>query len=200
MADVVAVAHVGDSHALEPAESLADGHHVRERLAGVEVVGQAVDDRHVGVLGELVDVRLAVRPDEDRVEIPREDHGRVLDRLRRAEVQLAEAEVERSPSEVAHAGLERARVSSSTASRRSSRASGPGSRACSRGRAGGSSARRPGRAASSARRPSSRRPEEVAALQVFSGHAAILSLPRLATKALKLCPSQDIQRAFDDVE
>ena len=44
--DVVAVADERERPALERAEVLLDGHQVRHRLAGVAVVGQAVDDRH----------------------------------------------------------------------------------------------------------------------------------------------------------
>ena len=84
MADVVAVAHVGHPDPRDTSEPLADRHHVCERLARVVVVREPVDDRNGRVRGQLVDVRLVERPDQDRVEIPREDDGGVADGLRLA--------------------------------------------------------------------------------------------------------------------
>ena len=106
VADVVAVAEVGDADAVEPAQLLADRHHVGDRLAGVELVGEPVDDGDVGVLGELVDVGLLERADHDPVEVAGEHHRGVLDRLAAAELQVAGGEVEARPAELRDADLE----------------------------------------------------------------------------------------------
>jgi hypothetical protein len=106
VADVVPVAEVGDTHALEAFEALPDRHHVRQRLAGVELVREAVDDRDVGVGGELVDVRLLERADHDSVQVAGEDAGRVLDRLAASELEVTGSEVETRPAEVRDADLE----------------------------------------------------------------------------------------------
>jgi hypothetical protein len=86
VADVVAVAEVRDAHVVEAAETLANRHDVGERLARVELVGEAVDDRDLGVLGQFVHVALRESANHDRVEVAREDMGRVLDRLPAAQL------------------------------------------------------------------------------------------------------------------
>src|ERR687891_1100415 len=106
VADVVPVAEVGDPDAFEGPESLPDRHDVGERLAGVELVRQPVDHRHVRVLGELVHVGLSERADHDPVEVAREDRGCVLDRLPAPELEVAGREVEAGAAELGDADLE----------------------------------------------------------------------------------------------
>ena len=106
VADVVPVAEVRDADALEAAQPLADREHVGERLARVELVREPVDDRDVGVLGELVHVRLRERPDHDPVEVARKHDRGVLDRLPAAELQVAGGEVEPGAAELGDPDLE----------------------------------------------------------------------------------------------
>ena len=61
----------------------------------------------VGVLGELLDVRLRERADHDRVEVAREHGRRVLDRLAAAELEVVRGEVEPGAAELRDADLER---------------------------------------------------------------------------------------------
>ena len=53
MQHVVAVAGPGEGLAGDRAAMLLEGHDVGHELAGMGVVGQPVDDRHGGVLGEF---------------------------------------------------------------------------------------------------------------------------------------------------
>jgi hypothetical protein len=55
---VVAVAHPGHHLALDGAAVLDEGEDVGQDLAGVELVGQAVDDGHARVLGKALDLVL----------------------------------------------------------------------------------------------------------------------------------------------
>src|SRR3712207_9113205 len=68
------------------------GQHVGESLAGVKLVGEAVDHRDLGMLGELVDVTLGEGADHDRDQVAREHLGRVLDRLAPAELEVRSEE------------------------------------------------------------------------------------------------------------
>ena len=106
VAHVVPVAEVRDADALEAAQPLPDREHVGERLARVELVREAVDDRDVGVLGELVHVGLRERPDHDRVQVAREHDRGVLDRLPTPELQVAGPEVEPGAAELRDPDLE----------------------------------------------------------------------------------------------
>ena len=106
MADVVPVAEICDAHAVEPAEPLPDRHHVGQRLARMEVVGEPVDDRDVRGGGELVHVGLREGADHDPVEVAGENGARVLDRLAAPELQVAGREVERGAPQLEHPHLE----------------------------------------------------------------------------------------------
>ena len=77
MADVVAVAEVGESDAVEAPEPLANRHRVGKRLERVGEVGEAVDDRDRGVLGEGVDLCLVECADQERADEAREHERRV---------------------------------------------------------------------------------------------------------------------------
>ena len=62
-----------------------DGQQVGEQLAGVEVVGEGVDDRDAGVLGHLLDPVLGVGAPHDHRGLPAEHPGDVGDRLAHAD-------------------------------------------------------------------------------------------------------------------
>ena len=65
--DVVAVADVDELQPVQVAEALAQRQQIGERLARVVVGGEHVDDRHRGVLGQLLDQLVRARADRDRV-------------------------------------------------------------------------------------------------------------------------------------
>ena len=72
-----------------PAEALPDGEQVGQHLAGMQQVGEAVDDRDRGVAGQLLDVRVVEGADHDAVEVAREHPRGVPDRLAPAELDVA---------------------------------------------------------------------------------------------------------------
>ncbi len=105
MADVVAVAEVGDADALEGAEALADRHCVGERLEWMREVGEAVDDRNRRVLRVLVHLRLVEGADQDRAEEAGEDECRVAGRLAARELEVGGRDVERHAAELRDSDL-----------------------------------------------------------------------------------------------
>lgn len=78
---VAGVAEVDEVDALEMTEVLPDGEEVGQDLGGVELVGQAVPDRHTGVVGEVFHDLLAVAAVFDAVEHPAQHPGGVGDGL-----------------------------------------------------------------------------------------------------------------------
>jgi hypothetical protein len=72
----------------------------------VELVGEPVQDGHLGVLRELVHVCLPERPDHDPIQVAGEDGGRVLDRLAAPELEVAGREVEAGSAELGDSDLE----------------------------------------------------------------------------------------------
>ncbi len=70
-------------------------------------IGQPVDHRDGCVGRELLDIGLGERPDHDRVEVAREDDGRVLDRFAAPELEVTRGEVEPGAPELVDPDLER---------------------------------------------------------------------------------------------
>ena len=78
---VAGVAEIDEVDALQFAEMLPDGEEVGEDLGGVELVGQAVPDRHPRIAGEVFYDLLAVATVLDAVEHPAQHAGGVGDGL-----------------------------------------------------------------------------------------------------------------------
>ena len=106
MRHVVAVA---DVRHLQPLEILslvlANRQEVGQRLARMEEIGQGIDDRNVGILGELLHLLMLEGADHHAVEIAREDASRILDRLAAPDLQVAVREEECLPAKLKHARL-----------------------------------------------------------------------------------------------
>ena len=106
MQHVVAVAGPGEGLAGHRTAMLLEGHDVGHELAGMRVVGQPVDDRHGGVLGEFEQPRMVGGADHDGVDIARQHLGRVGDGLGAAELHLGAGQHDRLAAELAHADVE----------------------------------------------------------------------------------------------
>ena len=103
--DVVPVADVRQPHAGERTQVLLDGEEVGEALAGVAVVGEAVDHRDARPLGQRDDVVVGEHAGHDGVHIAAEDPGYVGHTLALAELDLLGAQVDGVPAEVLHGHL-----------------------------------------------------------------------------------------------
>jgi hypothetical protein len=103
---VVAVAHPGHGLASDGAAVLDVGEDVGQDLAGVELVGQAVDDGHARVLRKALDLGLLEGADHHQVHHAADDAGAVLDRLGAAELAVAGGQVHHAAAHLVHAGLE----------------------------------------------------------------------------------------------
>ena len=90
---VPGVAHIHQLDALELSEVLLDGQKVRQDLSGVELIGQAVEHRHPGVLGQLLHDGLLKSPVLDAVIHPAQHPGSVGDGLLDADLGAGRAQV-----------------------------------------------------------------------------------------------------------
>ena len=88
------------------AELLLDGLEVRHDLAGVQQVGEAVDDRNGGVARQLLDLLVGEGADHDAVHVSGQHLGGVVHRLATAHLAVAIGKEERVPPELGHPHLE----------------------------------------------------------------------------------------------
>src|SRR5712664_3295913 len=86
--DVIAVADINDALVAERAGRLLEGHEVRQDLTGMRAIGEAVDDRYLGVGRELDQVRVAAHAGDDPVDVAVQDTGRVVDRFAPTELDV----------------------------------------------------------------------------------------------------------------
>jgi hypothetical protein len=108
---VVAVADPGHAEAGKvgtvPPEDLADRLEVRQELAGVELVREAVDHRDPRVARQGLDALLSEGPVHDRVRVAAEHPRGVLEGLSAPELRVARHERDGQAAELEHAHLER---------------------------------------------------------------------------------------------
>ena len=102
-----AVADERDGQAGELLLVLLDREQVGEQLAGVEVVGERVDDRDAGVLGHLLEVALRVGAPHDHRRLAAEHAGDVVHRLAHADAGEGAVDQHREAAELGDAGGER---------------------------------------------------------------------------------------------
>ena len=107
IADVVRVADPRDRPAGDVAAMLHVRVDVREDLARVVFVGEAVDHRHPRVFSEAFDDGLLERADHHDVDHARDHPRDVLDRLAARQLRVAAIQVDRDAAELVHARLER---------------------------------------------------------------------------------------------
>ena len=106
VADVVAVADVGEVQAVDGAEALFEGHEVGDGLAGVLEVRERVDDGHVGVRGHLGDGVVREGAEDDDVHPALEVAGDVGDGLALAEGSVGLVDEDGVAADGVHRGLE----------------------------------------------------------------------------------------------
>ena len=106
VADVVAVADVGELEAFEGAEALFEGHEVGDGLAGVFEVGEGVDDGDAGGGGHFEDGLVGVGAEDDDLHPALEVAGDVGDGFTLAERGFCLVDEEGVAADGVHAGLE----------------------------------------------------------------------------------------------
>src|SRR5580765_7738041 len=65
IADIVAIANVGEFETAECAEFFFEGEEIGERLAGMEFIGERVDHRNVGIGGHFFENALVINAGDD---------------------------------------------------------------------------------------------------------------------------------------
>ena len=107
VADVVAVADVGDLQPVEASPPLEEREVRGEGLARVEQVREAVDDGHGGVTRQVRDVLVGEDAGHDAIHEPGEDLRRIGDRLPAVQLDRVGAEKQGVAAELVHPHLER---------------------------------------------------------------------------------------------
>jgi hypothetical protein len=90
---------------LDRAAMLDEGEDVRQDLAGMKLVGQAVDHGHARVPCKALDLVLTVGADHHQVHHAADHPGAVVDRLGAAELAVAGGQVHHAAAQLVHAGL-----------------------------------------------------------------------------------------------
>ena len=102
---VVAVAHPGNRLAPDRAAVLDVGEDVRQDLARVKFIGQAVDDRHARVRCKTGYLGLLESADHHQIDHAADDLGTVFDRLGAAQLTITRCQVYHAAAELVHAGF-----------------------------------------------------------------------------------------------
>ncbi len=103
---IVGVADPGHGLALDRAAMLDIGHDIGEDLAGMKLVGQAVDHRHARIRGETLDDFLTIGANHHQIDHARKHLRRIFDGLATAQLAIAGIDVDGRAAELVHAGLE----------------------------------------------------------------------------------------------
>ena len=103
---VAGVAHIDQLDALEGAEMFPDGEEVRQDLGGMELVGQAVEHGHAGMLCQLVHDLLTEAAILDAVIHPAKHPGGVGDGFLLADLRALGVEVGAAHAQVGGGDLE----------------------------------------------------------------------------------------------
>ena len=104
---VVVVARPGDLAAADRTALLLERHQVGQHLAGMRLLGEAVDDRNRRVRRHFPHVVLAEDSNDDRVDIARQHARGVGDGLAAPELHLGPGQHDRFAAELAHPDVER---------------------------------------------------------------------------------------------
>src|SRR5581483_10847885 len=104
--DVVAVADEDERLAFQLAEGLLHGQQVAEGLAGMIVIGQAVDDWHRGEAGEVLDGLMPEGAQDDAVDILADGAGEIGQALAGAQARFLAGHEDAGAAELGHGGGE----------------------------------------------------------------------------------------------
>ena len=105
IADVIGVADPGHGFAADGAAMLDKREDIRQDLAGMGFVGQAVDHGHAGVRRKALHNGLLEGPDHHQIAHPRDHLGSIFDGFAAAKLSVAGVEIDCCPAELMHAGF-----------------------------------------------------------------------------------------------
>src|SRR5687768_4653757 len=97
---VVTIPDPGEALSGVAAEVLLYRKEVGQHLTWVHEIGETVDDRHIGVARELLDLRVRESPDHYSVDVARKDAGRICYRLAPSELDVARRQEQRVPAQL----------------------------------------------------------------------------------------------------
>ena len=92
MGHIVSIADIGHANSPDFSGLFKDKRKVRQRLARVMAVREAIDDRNPRFLGEPFNPVMTESPDYDQVQVSGHDPGRILDRLSTGQLGVASHE------------------------------------------------------------------------------------------------------------
>src|SRR6185312_2244486 len=107
MGDIVSVSHVRKFHFAQIAEFLLQGQVIRQRLAGMLEIAEAVDHGNIRMLGNRSDGCVIERAQDNAVDPTFEIVRDVAQRFSRIETGIGLIEEERAPTQAVDAGFER---------------------------------------------------------------------------------------------
>src|SRR6266511_6463411 len=105
MANVVAIADIGQPQALQPPKALLESKHVGQRLAGMLAVAQRVDHWHAGVARQLLDRSMAKDARRNHLDPTAQVARDIRHTLAPAHVDVVGRQVAAVPAYLSHAGL-----------------------------------------------------------------------------------------------
>src|ERR1700730_7290810 len=103
---IVGIAAPSDRAPLDRAFLFLESEDVRHHLTGMRTLGQAIDHRYIGVVGEFDHRRVIEDADHDRIHETRQDAGRSGDGFAPAELHFLAGQHDRFAAKLAHRNVE----------------------------------------------------------------------------------------------
>ena len=103
LADIVAITHPRDCFAFDRAAMLNKGLDIRQQLAGVVVVRQAIDDRDLRIFREAHNLIMAKRPNHHHIDHTGDHSRRVFHRLAATQLRIVWGKKDSVAAKLRHA-------------------------------------------------------------------------------------------------
>src|SRR5438128_4900526 len=106
MGHIIAVTDIGQAPALQRAKMFMECLQGRQNLAGMEHIGEAINDRDGRDLRQFLYGRMSKRADDNAIIVPRQDTPEIFEGLTQAQDDLRILKVAAVATEMGHAQLE----------------------------------------------------------------------------------------------
>jgi hypothetical protein len=106
MGHIIAVTNIGNTSPLQVAKVLLQRLQGGQNLAGMERIGERIDDRDSGCLGEFYDGFMGKRADSNGIVVARQDTPEVVERLTQAHHDARILKVTGMTTELVHTHFE----------------------------------------------------------------------------------------------